>query len=199
MSPRPNVEDQRREEITEAALRCFARDGFAETSMDGIAREAGLSKALIYYYYKNKEDVFEAGFDAWMTRMVNLFLALESEGSAAERLRKLGTVMTDVYQEPAELFGLLLEYWALSKRRQAMLDRFREEFGAMRAVLARVLDEGVRADEFRPIDTQQVASVIFAAIDGIWAHWILDPEAMDLVNALQSLIDVLLEGLVKKT
>ena len=44
-------------QIAEAALTLFARQGFYSTSVDQIAKEAGVSKGLIYNYFKNKEDL----------------------------------------------------------------------------------------------------------------------------------------------
>jgi AcrR family transcriptional regulator len=57
----PRITDERREarriEIVAAARRCFARDGFHQTSMPDIAREAGMSAGAFYRYFPSKEDV----------------------------------------------------------------------------------------------------------------------------------------------
>jgi TetR/AcrR family transcriptional regulator, biofilm operon repressor len=47
-----------KEKIQQAAFKCVARFGFEKTTMDDIAREVGLNKASLYYYYKNKEEIF---------------------------------------------------------------------------------------------------------------------------------------------
>ncbi|WP_322799094.1 TetR/AcrR family transcriptional regulator [Thermoflexus sp.] len=60
----PNFRKQQREEtrrrIIEAAFRVFVRKGFKGTSNREIAREAGISPGLIYWYFRNKEDLFQA-------------------------------------------------------------------------------------------------------------------------------------------
>jgi AcrR family transcriptional regulator len=48
------------EQIAEAALRLFARYGYKRTSMDDIAREAGVARATLYLHFKGKDDVFRA-------------------------------------------------------------------------------------------------------------------------------------------
>jgi AcrR family transcriptional regulator len=57
----PRITEERREarrrEIVAAARRCFARDGFHQTSMPDIAREAGMSAGAFYRYFPSKEDV----------------------------------------------------------------------------------------------------------------------------------------------
>ena len=60
-APAPQDEAVTRiEQIADAALRRFARYGFKRSSMDDIAREAGLAKATIYLHFKGKDDVFRA-------------------------------------------------------------------------------------------------------------------------------------------
>jgi len=48
------------EQVAEAALRLFARYGYKRTSMDDIAREAGVARATLYLHFKGKDDVFRA-------------------------------------------------------------------------------------------------------------------------------------------
>jgi len=50
----------RKSEIIEAAKKRFARDGYSPTSMDDIARDVGISKASLYYFFSGKESIFEA-------------------------------------------------------------------------------------------------------------------------------------------
>src|SRR2546430_15912884 len=53
----------RRSQILEAALVCFAKRGFHQTSMHDISGEAGISVGLIYRYFENKEAVISAMAD----------------------------------------------------------------------------------------------------------------------------------------
>lgn len=52
--------DRRVHQILDAALQTFAKEGFAATRIDDIARRAGLSKGGIYTHFKSKDDIFEA-------------------------------------------------------------------------------------------------------------------------------------------
>ncbi|HUP12202.1 MAG TPA: TetR/AcrR family transcriptional regulator, partial [Niastella sp.] len=47
-----------KEKIGKAAMQCFARYSLEKTTLDDIARVVHLNKASLYYYYKNKEDIF---------------------------------------------------------------------------------------------------------------------------------------------
>ena len=50
--------EQVKEKIGQVAMKCFAKYGLDKTTLDDIAGEMGLNKASLYYYYKNKEDIF---------------------------------------------------------------------------------------------------------------------------------------------
>jgi len=56
-----NVRDSKRtqKKIIDTAMKFFARDGFDGVSVDLIAKEAGINKAMIYYYFKNKAKLYE--------------------------------------------------------------------------------------------------------------------------------------------
>jgi AcrR family transcriptional regulator len=60
----PKVVEDRREQILDAALRAFARKGFAWTTNKDIAREAGITPGLIYHYFDSKEALFRAIIDS---------------------------------------------------------------------------------------------------------------------------------------
>src|SRR5580698_9343002 len=47
-----------KEKIGQVAMKCFSKYGLDKTTLDDIAKKVGLNKASLYYYYKNKEDIF---------------------------------------------------------------------------------------------------------------------------------------------
>jgi AcrR family transcriptional regulator len=60
MSPRPDVSEERKTQIIASAIKVFSREGFANARMDDVAVESGLSKGLLYWYFKNKEEIIIA-------------------------------------------------------------------------------------------------------------------------------------------
>jgi len=60
MSNSQDLKDPIREDILNGARDLFERFGFKKTTMEDIARAIGKSKSALYYYYKTKEDIFEA-------------------------------------------------------------------------------------------------------------------------------------------
>lgn len=82
---------QRREEILDAAIRCFREKGFHAASMSSIAKAFGMSAGHIYNYFDSKEDIIEAIVNRWLDNTT--FTPSESGGiririSIAKRFRR---------------------------------------------------------------------------------------------------------------
>ncbi len=77
-------------QIVDAARKAFLEFGFAETSMEAIARAANVSKATLYAYFPSKEALFSHLVEAECEQKRNLLLAPSLEGGIEEALRALG-------------------------------------------------------------------------------------------------------------
>src|SRR2546426_4715714 len=60
MARTPKVVEDRREQIIDAAMRVFSQKGFTRATNKDVAREAGITPGLIYYYFESKEKLLEA-------------------------------------------------------------------------------------------------------------------------------------------
>lgn len=82
-------DDPRQSAILGAAWQCFAAYGFRKTSMDDIARAAGMSRPALYQHYRNKEDVFRRLAQHYYDRAADaLANALASSGRAEDVLAR---------------------------------------------------------------------------------------------------------------
>src|SRR5260221_11591312 len=89
MSPRPNVSEERKQQILDAAIAVFARLGFRAARMDDVAEQAGLSKGALYLYYKSKAAIIAAQLQHLFSQEFNHLQSLvESEcyGPLGEQL-----------------------------------------------------------------------------------------------------------------
>lgn len=84
-------EHARRDAIVDAARACFLQFGFAKTTLEDIAKRAGISRPLLYRSFKNKDEITAAMFEALYARQYpRLEAALE--GRAAEQLMQVCTI-----------------------------------------------------------------------------------------------------------
>lgn len=81
--------ENRPAEITQAALAAFADKGYAATRVDEVAKRAGVSKGLLYLYFKTKEDLFKAVIRSFLSPQIDALISNieETELSAEEFLR----------------------------------------------------------------------------------------------------------------
>ena len=66
--------EDRPQEISEAAFEVFTEKGYAATRVDEVAKRAGVSKGLLYLYFKTKEELFKAVIRSVVTRRVDALL-----------------------------------------------------------------------------------------------------------------------------
>src|SRR5580704_1607504 len=75
--------DESRSKILAAAERVFARDGLAGARTDAIATEAGVNKALLFYYFKDKEKLYEAVIEGHLREFNDQALAVLNDRGPA--------------------------------------------------------------------------------------------------------------------
>ena len=99
--PVPAALSPKAAQVLGAAKTVFLRDGFERTSMDAVAREAGVSKATLYAHFASKERLFAAVVGGECTRHVHVLEAVEAERLPIEAaLRKIARSFVDFLQRP---------------------------------------------------------------------------------------------------
>jgi TetR/AcrR family fatty acid metabolism transcriptional regulator len=95
--------------IFEAALRIIKQRGFHRARMSDIAKEAGISYGLVYHYFENKEDLFDAIFNSWWEGLFRSMEEIEGKGyDVNEKLRRIILYFLDTYQSRPELVNIFI-------------------------------------------------------------------------------------------
>ncbi|MFB0536750.1 MAG: TetR/AcrR family transcriptional regulator [Anaerolineae bacterium] len=195
MSPKVDVADERRAQIIQAALACFTRKGYNNTTMDDIAAESGLSKGSLYWYFKSKDDLFAA---AIMSLLMDVgeeaVAALEQYTTASDKLRALAQSAANLSKKAKGFFSLFLEFWASSSRREEAGQLWVGLLVQYKDIVVEIIEQGIRNGEFKPVDAEQLVWAMMAAYDGLAAYIMLVPD-MDLERVSQVFVETLLNGL----
>jgi len=195
VSPKVDVADERRAQIMEAALACFTRKGYNNTTMDDIAAESGLSKGSLYWYFKSKDDLFaEALLSVFMNVAQEAVAAMEQYSTASDKLRAVAQATVGFGKMVEGYFSLLLEFWASSPRREEAGQSWIGLLAEYKDIVVEIIEEGVRNGEFKPVDAEQLVWAIMAAYDGLAAYVMFMPD-MDLERISQVFVETLLSGL----
>ena len=149
--------------ILAAAERVFAQSGFAGARTDDIAAKAGVNKALLYYYFKSKEALYDAVLEDHFREFNRQALeVLTGPGSAREVLLRYISMHFDFISERHRHASLFQQFMSAGGKRSEELVRqyFTPRIKAFGALLERGMSDG----EFRRSDRFHTALSIVALI-----------------------------------
>ena len=193
----------RPEEIISAALEVFADRGFAATKLEDVARRAGVTKGTIYLYFENKEALFKALVRETIVPVIaqGEALAKSFTGSARDLFEKLVREYWRLVGETA-LVGIP-KLMIAEANNFPELARFYYEEVVTRGhrLMAGVIDRGIKAGEFRPVNTMIAAklamSPLMHAVIARKAFSACMPEGFNVAKYLDTHIDLYLHGISK--
>ena len=202
MSHRPDVSEERKNQILEAAIAVFARLGFHQSRMDDIAGQAGLSKGALYLYYKSKDAIIAALLKYFFTQEFNRLrelVASEREVPVAEQLLILTRQLASAMQWMSRLMPIAFEFYALAGRDKDIRQFLQDYFKAYRGELARLIQRGVERSEFHAVDAQATAITLTALYEGHALLFFVDPQAIQWAEQTETAVRLLLSGLQQPT
>lgn len=164
--------------ILAAAEQVFSKNGYAATTMDAVAQEAGVAKGSIYNHFESKQHLFISLYNYVTRRDFDQLDALVKQpASAGERIERV----LDDWAERVETFrvfgALMLEFWATAAREHnegAFGEEFTGHYEQARAHVADIVRQGIESGEFADhVNPEVAASLIMAVIRGITVQLIL--------------------------
>lgn len=194
--PRPDVSEERRNQIIEAAMSVFSRLGFHEARMDDIAHEAGLSKGALYLYYKSKDAIIGAilryTFAGELRQLTKL---RDLQGSAAERILALNRLVTDDVERMPLALPIMVEFYATAARDRSVRTFLQSSFQDYATLVTAIVQDGINSGEFRGCDPQDVAIALAAIYEGMLVLYIFDRQAIHWRQHTEAAVRLLLDGL----
>jgi AcrR family transcriptional regulator len=180
--------DQRRAQMLHAALEVISERGYAETRIADVAERAGVSPALVIYYFKTKDHLLteairfyeEHWYSVGQRRMADMT-------TAAARLEEIVAMscLDEADPDPRGSWTLFLDFWAQAARnpevgsvRQKSDDRWRDQ-------IAELVMAGQAAGEFRQVDPAAFAITLSTLLDGLTIQVALNDPVVDSVRAFE--------------
>lgn len=97
--------EQRRAQIVRAAATAFVRSGFDGTSVEDVAREAGVTRLIVYRIFESKDDLYRAVLETVTGRLADVFG--ESPPAVADRSVPVASTLLDIARDDPDGFRLL--------------------------------------------------------------------------------------------
>lgn len=191
--------EQRRQQILDAAIACFARKGFEHTTMADIAAQAGVSDTLAYRYFSGKDALIEAAVrrhgDSSVDQLLGVHDGVEDFRSLLDML--IGTSVRR-FEHPEEMkttMGIYLRSWAEALHdeeiRQEVVNRWHDGFDIAEGLIVRAQQQG----QLNPnLDSRAIAWVMLATHYGANILAVVDPE-VDLEKGKEVMVAMFFGGL----
>lgn len=164
--------------IVDAMRASVAQRGVAGSTFDHVAREAGVSRGLLHYYFGTKEQLLvEVVRRDCDLRMNVLDVQLASAESAEDFLSLLVFALEELVREESQFFTVIFEVFTLSRRNEEIAAEFAELMRRTREHVAGVLAakqaEGVLSLSAEP---EAIADLLFSLGDGIAMRMLAEPD-----------------------
>jgi TetR/AcrR family transcriptional regulator, transcriptional repressor of aconitase len=191
--------DKRRGEILEAAIGCFAREGFHRTTMAEIVKESELSPGAIYNYFDGKEEIIEAIAEDRREVEEKLIAEAAKAPDVVMALRRMRDAFFGDLKTPKERLRrrLSIQLWAEAQRNPRILRLVRGSFEAPLKLLKGILTEAQQRGEIsRKVDVDATARFLIAAFHGLVLQVEWDNDNSLKVQAQIRLLDIFLESIL---
>jgi TetR/AcrR family transcriptional regulator len=159
--------EESRAAILKAAVNEFSQHGIAGARTDAIARAARVNKALLYYYFKDKDAIYEAVLDQVFSGLRDTVVPVLAEKAPPRQklLNYVGAYFDYIAANPHFPRVVQGEWIRTGTGRMAQMKRIANNyFGPIYVRLGEVLRDGIAAGDFRPVDPQQFIPSMVAII-----------------------------------
>lgn len=184
-----------KETILEGTVLVFNQKGLKFT-MDDIARQLSMSKKTIYTVFRDKEALFLAMVDYLFDRIKESEYAIlqNEELTTLEKIRKILCVIPESYQEVdfRQLYLLRGKYPSIYAKVEERLETGWEGTIAL-------LEQGMKEGVIRPVKIPILKMMLESVLEQFFQRDILIQNKISYVDALQEVVEILVEGIVRKT
>jgi len=188
------ADQDKHHQIVEAAVRVFARNGYYNSRVSDIAREAGVASGTIYLYFKTKDAILVTLFREKMAAWVaHVRAELVGEPGAVAKIRRLVALHFGVLEgDPALAEVVQVE---LRQGHKFFRGASAQEVSAYFELIGSILEEGQAAGTFRhDVPVTLATKMLFGAMDQVATSWVLGKRKYRLSDAADAVATMFLRG-----
>lgn len=187
--------EDRPQEITAAAFAAFAEKGFAATKVEEVARRAGVSKGLLYLYFKTKEELFKAVIRSVVApRVDELTRTLDSSDLGAEAFIR-GPLLAFMQRLPGSRASIVIRLMiSEAPKHPDLVDYYWDKVASRGlAALRQLLERGVANGEFRESAVTELPQLFVAPVmmSIVWGT-VFAERSLDTDKLIATQIDMIL-------
>jgi TetR/AcrR family fatty acid metabolism transcriptional regulator len=193
------IEEARRKQIINAALKTIAEQGYTQTSFAGIAKGLGITKGLIAYHFNGKHDLITSAIHTILNQQGAYIKGrVDAQVQAADKLRAYIEASFDYIEQNRPHFVALVDLWGSFTSAEEKQAFSQTAYDPCRAHLQKIFRIGHEQAEFGDFDAQAMSAVVQGAIDGLMLQWVFAPDAVDLKAASKELTELFVGRVTKR-
>ncbi len=179
MVPSSNTKsDPKAEKILTAVSRVLARNGYMGTTINAVAKEAGVSRGLLHYYFSSKDEmlarVIKTNMEISIAMIVDVFDQHHTPQGYAKGIVSLLRV---VMETDPDFFHLFFEGFAVARQSPVVKDQLTSLYGQFRLALEKGLTLAMEQEEISPtLPPKGLAVIITGLVDGMGLQLLTEPE-----------------------
>ena len=190
--PKVGMELIRKNQVINATLECISESGFEKLTLESVAKKAGVSKGVVSYYFKGKEDLilqsFRTFFDHYNQKVAEAFDKKTTSLKLLETMFDIVVFPKTALPEPERLendlkgqdknkaintlpedqyFSLLIHFYSRMKQNEKLQEVYQEVYQLYLDGVIEILKYGIEKKEFKIVNLLPTAYAILALMDGI--------------------------------
>lgn len=187
--------EDRPQEITDAAFAAFAEKGYAATRVDDVAKRAGVSKGLLYLYFKTKEELFKAVVRSLVIPRIDALTArIDSADTSAEEFLR-GPFLDFVKKMPGSPVAVVIRLLIAEGPKHPDLVQFYWDNVVSRglASITGLVERGVVNGEFRRTQVNEMPHlIIMPVVFSMIFNLLFEEQSLDTDKLIETHVDMLL-------
>jgi TetR/AcrR family transcriptional regulator len=165
-----------RQRLLEGAAELFTRKGYAATTVREIVAAAGVTKPVLYYYFRNKEGIYLELMQEAFAKMDDLVaISLEEQGSPIQKLLSLCDRAYSLFMENIKAVRVMYAIYYGPHQGAPFFDFDAYHLKFLEAI-RRLIEEGIRKGEFRKGNAEDMTWLILGAINVVMEAHLGHPE-----------------------
>lgn len=185
-------------QIIDAAVITIAENGYHQSQVSKIAKQAGVADGTIYLYFKNKEDILVSLFREKMGQFIeNLEEIIKTKTTASEKLLLLIESHFKILSEDHHL--AVVTQLELRQTNKELRLQINDVLRGYLTLVDKILIEGKESNEFDPnMDLRLTRQMIFGTIDETVTTWVMNDQKYNLVQLAPKVHQLLINGCGKR-
>ncbi|MBV7318410.1 MULTISPECIES: fatty acid metabolism transcriptional regulator FadR [Bacillus] len=185
-------------QIIDAAVEVIAENGYHQSQVSKIAKQAGVADGTIYLYFKNKEDILISLFKEKMGQFIERMEEDIKEKATAKE--KLSLVISKHFSLLAGDHNLaIVTQLELRQSNLELRQKINEILKGYLNILDGILTEGIQSGELKEgLDVRLARQMIFGTIDETVTTWVMNDQKYDLAALSDSVLELLVSGIHNK-